>query len=657
MNKRLNYLILSGLFICISLLGISRYHYSVYEKQIIATQNDRFEHEYRHRLKDMNLELKKIIQKLNDSDEKDISNYIREYKHKFIIFSDIESTNTLKKSFNINGKIYFISITDDSIQDILESYTKDFLNNYKTLNNGYIWISEVFDFQGGENYAKRLIHTNLKDTESMMLSTNIKDTKGNKPYLEELNGITKNNEIYFESSFKIINSNEVSERINYSRLYEKRNWIVSAQLLQSSLDKIINEGLKESNPKYISIEEEIVVIEILVILLLLIMFFLSRNKTLNYFNKNQDMKRRVEDKLEKTENNAERFFSLSINLHIIADTQGKIIQINYACESILGYKREELTNKSIFNYVHPDDIENTINEMAHLEQGKVVYYFENRYKHKNGNYITLAWSANADTQNNIIYASAQDITSAKSSELERKRQDKVIQQQSKMAIMGEMIAVIAHQWRQPLAKLNGLYLNMEIDFHEKKLNQELFNKYLLQMENTSMYLSTTINDFSNFFKIEKEKEEFEINDILIKSDSMISQILDKQDIKIILDTKEEITLKAYPSELMQVIFTIINNAKDAFKDKEITEKLIKISSYQNNECIFLSFEDNAGGIKETLLEKIFEPYFTTKYKSEGTGLGLYIAKSVIEKSFKGELNVENTKNGAMFTIKLYKEYL
>lgn len=241
-------------------------------------------------------------------------------------------------------------------------------------------------------------------------------------------------------------------------------------------------------------------------------------------------------------------------------------------------------------------------------------------------------------------------------EFVKNQQEQIIQQQAKMATMGEMIANIAHQWRQPLANLNGLYLNMELDYNSKKLNKKVFDNYLLQMEDTTMYLSKTINDFTGFLKINKEKVEFDITDVLEKSHSMMHRVLNKKKIKLILNIKKNISIKAYPSELMQVIFTIINNSKDAFEGQSIDDKFIRISLCQKDESIFLSFEDNAGGIKKAIFPKIFEPYFTTKEKLQGTGLGLYIAKSVITKSFQGELNVENIKNGVLFTIELPKEH-
>jgi len=232
------------------------------------------------------------------------------------------------------------------------------------------------------------------------------------------------------------------------------------------------------------------------------------------------------------------------------------------------------------------------------------------------------------------------------------QKEKSLFQQSKMAAMGEMIANIAHQWRQPLSTLNGLYLNLDIDFNNKKLSKKVFDNYILKMEEITMYLSSTIRDFSCFFDIDKKKEKFVINSILKKSISMIGPSLSKEDINLIVNLKEEIEINAYPSEFMQVVFSIINNSKDAFNKQSINNKEIIISLYQDSKNIFLEFEDNAGGIKKELVNKIFEPYFTTKHKSQGTGLGLYIAQTIIEKSFEGGLYVKNTNNGVLFTIKL-----
>ena len=237
-------------------------------------------------------------------------------------------------------------------------------------------------------------------------------------------------------------------------------------------------------------------------------------------------------------------------------------------------------------------------------------------------------------------------------ENEVKTKEKLLNNQSKMVILGEMIKNIAHQWRQPLASLNGIYINMEMDFENNKLGKKEFDIYLQRMEDITQYMSNTINDFTNFFKIDKEKEKFNIKEIIEKAYSMLNPSLEENDIKFILDLNKDIILNSYPSEFMQIIFILVNNAKDAFFGKNIENKQIVITLYQKDDRIFLQLKDNAGGVNKEIIDKIFEPYFTTKHKYQGTGLGLFITKTIIERSFNGEVSVENDKDGAVFKINL-----
>ncbi|NOQ32159.1 MAG: transporter substrate-binding domain-containing protein [Helicobacteraceae bacterium] len=229
--------------------------------------------------------------------------------------------------------------------------------------------------------------------------------------------------------------------------------------------------------------------------------------------------------------------------------------------------------------------------------------------------------------------------------------NKMLLNQHKLASMGEMLANIAHQWRQPLSTLNGIYINMENDYEEKKLDERAFNSYLNKLESITEYMSTTIKDFTTFFRPDKVKEEFDVKDILIKSKEMFESYLKDSKVQIYLDLKENIILNSYPTELMQVVFTLVYNAKDAFNINQ-TNRYIKISLYKQNDKVSIKVKDNAGGVKKENIDKIFDPYFTTKHNSKGTGLGLYISKIVVEKSMGGILSVQNDTDGAVFTIEI-----
>jgi len=247
-----------------------------------------------------------------------------------------------------------------------------------------------------------------------------------------------------------------------------------------------------------------------------------------------------------------------------------------------------------------------------------------------------------------------------SSEVEKKaieiqHKNEMIFNQHRLVCMGEMIANIAHQWRQPLASLNGIFIRLDDRYKNNTLDNEIFENYLNDAESLTTYMSNTIEDFSHFFSPKKTKETFDVNMILLKSKSMQDPTLKQSAIVLELNIQGELLINSYPSELMQVIFTLVNNAKDALIKCDSKDKKITIKSYQKEKIIFIEVYDNGEGIDDKLLNKIFDPYFTTKYKSQGTGLGLYIAKLVIEMSMNGILSVYNNERGAVFTIELYPD--
>jgi len=224
---------------------------------------------------------------------------------------------------------------------------------------------------------------------------------------------------------------------------------------------------------------------------------------------------------------------------------------------------------------------------------------------------------------------------------ERVLQQSLLLQQSRLASMGEMISTIAHQWRQPLTHLSFIFMNMK-----KKADNPEFVKSKLEEGKTQItYMSQTIEHFSNFYNPSKEKVEFSIKEACEVAIMIASPALQK--VRINLDFKGD-DFKHYgnQNEFEQVILNLINNARDMLVQRDIKEPSITIMIAQNS----IMIEDNAGGVKGKNINKIFEPYFTTKTKSDG--IGLYIAKTIIEKEMGGKLSVNNTSKGAKFTINL-----
>jgi C4-dicarboxylate-specific signal transduction histidine kinase len=235
-------------------------------------------------------------------------------------------------------------------------------------------------------------------------------------------------------------------------------------------------------------------------------------------------------------------------------------------------------------------------------------------------------------------------------EISRQKDDMLLQQ-SKMATMGEMIGMIAHQWKQPLSNISANVSTTALKIKLGTFEQDDILNTFDSVMNQVKYMSTTVDDFKNFFQPNKLKEQIEIKKVYESSMSIISSILKVNGIKLIEKFGYTPKLNTYPNELLQVFLNIINNAKDALIEKNIENPQIEITTYSDEEYITIEFCDNAGGIPEDIIDTIFEPYFTTKGK-EGTGLGLHMSKVIVEKNLNGKLSVQNGNNGAKFTIKL-----
>ena len=226
---------------------------------------------------------------------------------------------------------------------------------------------------------------------------------------------------------------------------------------------------------------------------------------------------------------------------------------------------------------------------------------------------------------------------------------KVMFWQSRLASLGEMLANIAHQWRQPLTELNLTLFSMK----KASLNNDTLElqKFYGEGKEIVKNMSQTIDDFTNFFKPDKEKQHFKIKDSIDESLSILEQLLQNE--MLVVKTKfEDIEVLGIPNELTQVIINLIKNSIDAFVLNSILIREITISTKTEGSEAIISLEDNAGGIDEKNLYKVFEPYFTTKHTSQGTGLGLFMSKMICEKGLDGSINVESKKSVTTFIIKI-----
>ncbi len=227
-------------------------------------------------------------------------------------------------------------------------------------------------------------------------------------------------------------------------------------------------------------------------------------------------------------------------------------------------------------------------------------------------------------------------------------------EQSKFAAMGEMLSMIAHQWRQPLTTLTLILDKMNILSQFNELSRDKFNEQYVKSINLIQYMSKTVNDFRQFFQENDYKERILLEELLYQSYELIAPALNKESIvsKIIVEKDcQSIILKLNSSKISQVFLNIYKNSLDEFKSKKIASPFIQIRCFKNEKYVVVEITDNAGGIPSEIISKIFEPYFSTKNKN-GTGIGLYMSKIIIEQHLSGLIEVTNKNDGACFKIML-----
>ncbi len=231
-----------------------------------------------------------------------------------------------------------------------------------------------------------------------------------------------------------------------------------------------------------------------------------------------------------------------------------------------------------------------------------------------------------------------------------RKQEKLLMQQAKMAEIGSMLESIAHQWRQPL---NILGLSMtRLNLSCAMGGAQEASKVIEIAETQIQYMSQTIDDFRNFFKQDRSQISVNIDAMIREVEALLGPLLVRKKITVQREIDPQIEVLVYPNELKQVLINIINNAREAIEHHKGTERRIVIRCISDERYCTISIEDTGGGIPPAIVDKIFDPYFTTKFESQGTGIGLYMAKTIVEKHFLGKLSVSNTAKGACFEIRL-----
>jgi PAS domain S-box-containing protein len=432
---------------------------------------------------------------------------------------------------------------------------------------------------------------------------------------------------------------------------ECKFWLENAIKNNSAIDNIEKELIItnfNSEKKYIDITINSIVID--------------GKKELVFFAKDISEKKENERELRQ----AYQVFKNTHDGIMITNNKNEIINVNDAFINCTGYQLKEVLNKNP-NILRSEKNAENFYENMWIELSKNNYWDgEITNKRKDGtDYVEkLTISAVYNKKNKLTnYIGVfSDISKQKQQEEIIKEKERMLFQQSKMASMGEMLGNIAHQWRQPLSVISiaagAIKLGHE---YEGTYGEKEIIDFIDSITNSTQYLSETIDDFRNFFTQDIKDQNFDCLDTINMTLKLLSSNFKYKEIDIIFKRHESDNIFASQNEFKQVMMNILNNAKDALLDDTLNEKkYIFIDVYTDDNYIYIDILDNAGGISENIKDKIFEPYFTTKHKSIGTGIGLYMVEEILTKHMYGEINVSNEDftydnmcyKGAKFSIKL-----
>ncbi len=346
---------------------------------------------------------------------------------------------------------------------------------------------------------------------------------------------------------------------------------------------------------------------------------------------------------------------------VITNINGNIEYVNPHFSEVSGYSAEEAigANPRVLKSEYTSSLEYKDLWETIINKKTWIGRFKNKAKDGTEFWESAIITPIFDDKNEIVnfLAIKQEITKEIYLKEEIKNKEEMMIAQSRHAAMGEMISMIAHQWRQPISVIAMACNNILVDLELEMLDNEQLKDSAESMIEQTKYLSQTIEDFRNFFKPDKEKELINPKNIVDEALSIMSKSLENNGIVITFGKIDDCEVLIFSRELLQVFLNLIKNAKEAFEDKNIENKIIEISIIKNNQIVKIEIYDNAYNIDEKIKDKVFDPYFSTKAEKTGTGLGLYMSKTIIEKHLNGALGFYNKNEGVVFYVDLatYKQ--
>ncbi len=343
---------------------------------------------------------------------------------------------------------------------------------------------------------------------------------------------------------------------------------------------------------------------------------------------------------------------------VITDESGRIQYHNSWLEKLTGYEAWELNRQPIEDFISENNDPQKVQDVSNTTASGGVWKGVFEMRRKDGStyeeYNTIAAIFEGDTITHYI-GIKQQLEGETKLKYQLEQKEKMMLAQSRNAAMGEMIGMIAHQWRQPISTIsmgvNNILADIELDRLSEKVLKEQLDDILLQ----TSYLSQTIDDFKDFFKPEKEPIYTTLDDCVDQTLQIVQKSIVNNAIELQTDLNAPERIRTYDREVLQVLLNIIKNAKEAILHREVTQGQIIIKTQSSSKKVTVSVCDNAGGIEKRHFYRIFEPYFTTKSEQNGTGLGLYMSKMITDEHLKGTLDAHNTEKGCCFVLQLPKD--
>jgi len=547
----------------------------------------------------------------------------------------------------------------DMTQDEFKHKIQELLNNTRFDNNGYIF---TYDFQGNTiSHIKK----------SLVVKNRWSLNKKGKFVVQDIieNGQKKDGYFMQYTATVNPNTNLPAKKISYIKKLDNFDWIIGTGMYVEDLSNALKEKESKLNDELDSTIKTTLQISIVITLIGILIMVVLANKIFEIIkryrkilaHKNETLEEQVKERTKEQDTLLSLFNEADTVLFKWDYKTNTLLYVSKSISKILGYDEEDFLNHTVKykNCIHRDDFEGYKQQYQNAIQGHRQYY-----EHKPYRIITkdnqIKWIHDytlfvKDDEGKItnLVGYITDITLLK-------EHDKIMSEQTKMASLGEMIGNIAHQWRQPLSTITTAASGMKLHKELKILTDESFFESINGIMRNGNYLSETIDDFTNYIKNNNSKEYFTLEDVLHKNLLLLEGNIKTNHIDVIKDFEKNIEIYGNKHELMQVIMNIINNAIDILKTKDIdSNRFIFVNTQRLENSAIIQIRDNAGGIPNNVINRIFEPYFTTKHQSQGTGLGLYMAHNIIN-SMQGEIFVTNINyefesssyTGALFTIEL-----